>query len=219
MPTLYGVYRSRMTRNAWLMLELGQELEIVPVIQAYRLPDPKAPDAPMNTLTPEFLALAPQGAIPVLSDGDLVLSESLAINLYLAKLHGGPLAPATLAEDALMTQWALYGMTAIEPAALKLFYARTNGLDKTEAGRAEIAGYVAGLQRPLAAVETHLAAHGQMVGDRFTVADVNMAECIRYATAEPGLLDPFPAIAGWLAACHARPAFQEMWARRAAEPA
>jgi glutathione S-transferase len=41
--------------------------------------------------------------IPSIEDDGLVLHESLAINLYMAKKHGGPLAPANLAEDALMT--------------------------------------------------------------------------------------------------------------------
>jgi glutathione S-transferase len=58
-----------------------------------------------------------------------------------------------------------------------------------------------------------------MVGGRFTVADINMAEILRYAQGEPGLVEGYPAIAGWLAACHARPAFKAMWERRLAEPA
>jgi glutathione S-transferase len=36
---------------------------------------------------------------------------------------------------------------------------------------------------------------------------------------EPGLLAGYPALDAWLKACQARPAFQDMWAKRAAEPA
>jgi glutathione S-transferase len=85
MITIHGVYRSRGSRNIWLLEEIGRPWRLEPVIQAYRLADPAAPGAPRNTRSPDFLALNPQGAVPVMQDGDLVLSESLAINLYLAR--------------------------------------------------------------------------------------------------------------------------------------
>jgi glutathione S-transferase len=220
LPKLYGCYRSRATRNFWLAGETGMDLTLVPVVQAYRLKDPDAPDAPRHTRSPDFLAISPAGAIPVLQDGDLVLSESLAINLYLAKKHGGPLAPADAAEDALMVQWALYGMTAIEPHTLPIMYAYAEGRAGTDAGKAEIATHAAALERPLKALDTHLAGHGgQMVGGRFTVADINMAEVLRYAQPHPTLIAGYPAVQRWLAACQARAAFKEMMARREAEPA
>jgi glutathione S-transferase len=58
-----------------------------------------------------------------------------------------------------------------------------------------------------------------MVGGRFTVADINTAECLRYAQGHPTLLAEFPAVKAWLERCQARPAFQTMWAARMAEPA
>ncbi len=214
MSTLYGVFRSRATRNLWLADELGISLDHVPVIQAYRV-KPGQTDVPMTTQDPAFLAISPAGAIPVLVDGDLVLSESLAINLYLARKHGGPLAPADLAEDAQMQQWAMYGLTAIEPHALGILYAVTEG----RADSAEVTEAAAALQRPLAVLAAHLAGRSQMVGGRFTVADINMAEILRYAQAHPTLVGGFPALDEWLKACQARPFFQTMMDRRAAEPA
>ena len=219
MATLYGVARSRASRTIWLAGELGITLEQVAVIQAYRLTDPDAPDAPLNTRSPEFLALSPAGAIPVLKDGDLVLSESLAINHYLARKHGGPLAPRDAAETALMEQWAFYGVTAIEPHALAILYAYAQGRAETEEGRAEVAQAADALRRPLAVLDGHLAKAGHVVGGRFTVADINLAEIVRYAQPHPTLLPGFPAVAAWLEACQQRPAFQAMWAQRAAEPA
>ena len=85
MLTVYGVYRSRASRILWLLEELGLAFEHVPVIQAYRLADPAADDAPFNTLSPGFLSISPAGAVPVLRDGDFVLSESLAMTLYVAR--------------------------------------------------------------------------------------------------------------------------------------
>lgn len=219
MLTIYGVYRSRASRNFWLLEELDLAFDHVPVIQGYRLPDPEADDAPFNTLSPGFVAISPAGAVPVLKDGDFVLSESLAMNLYIARKAGGPLAPANEQENALMEQWALYGMTAIETHALAIMYAHAEGRAKTPEGESEIAMETARLRRPLKVLNAHLREHGHMVGGRFTVADINMAEIVRYAQAEPGLVDQFPAIAGWLSDCHARPGFKAMWTKRLAEPA
>jgi len=77
----------------------------------------------------------------------------------------------------------------------------------------------AALARPLARIEAHLANHDWLVGGRFTVADICLAEVLRYAQGHPPALAPFPAVRAWLARCQARPAFSEMMARRASEPA
>ena len=91
MLTIYGVYRSRATRPLWLLHELGLAFTHVPVIQAYRLQDPAAADAPFNTTSPEFLKINPFAQIPVMVEDDLVLTESLAIALHIARRHGGAL--------------------------------------------------------------------------------------------------------------------------------
>ena len=78
---------------------------------------------------------------------------------------------------------------------------------------------IATRSRPLGVVNSHLREHGHMVGGRFTVADINMAEILRYAQAEPGLIAGYPEIDAWLSGCQARPAFKAMWDKRLAEPA
>ena len=219
MPTLYGVYRSRALRNLWLARELGIELEHVPVMQAYRLADPHGAEALLNTASPAFLAISPAGAIPVLVDDKLVLSESLATNLSLARKQGGPLAPADASENALMEQWALYGATSIEPSALAILYTYAEGRSTSDDGIAEIVSHVEKLKRPLAVLESRLQKASYIVGSRFTVADINMAEIVRYGQGHAPLIAAFPAVGAWLKSCQARPAFQAMWARRNAEPA
>ncbi|MBL9046894.1 MAG: glutathione S-transferase family protein [Tabrizicola sp.] len=219
MITLYGVHRSRASRPIWLMHEIGAPFTHVPVIQAYRLADAKVKDAPLNTASPEFLAITPMGQIPAMRDGDLILTESFAITLHLARTLGGALGPKSHAETALMEQWALFGASAIEVPALEITYAVGDGGLKTPEGQAIIALAAEKLRRPFARVEAHLATHSHMVGDRFTVADINLAECIRYAQSHPSLLDEFPAVKRWLETCQSRPAFQRMWQARLAEPA
>ena len=219
MITLYGVYRSRASRPLWLLAETGTPFTHVPVIQVYRLADPAAPDAPPHTATAAFLAINPQAQIPAYEEDGLILTESLAITLHIARRHGGSLGPADDAEAALMEQWALFAATAVEGPALEILYTLTAGGDKTAEGQAAIAVNAEKLRRPLARLQGHLAAHDWMVGDRFTVADINTAECLRYAQGHPSLLAEFPAVKSWLERCQARPAFQAMWAARMAEPA
>jgi glutathione S-transferase len=122
MLTIYGVYRSRASRNIWLAHELGIPFKHVPVMQTYRLADPNAPDAPLQTRSPEFLKVNPNGHVPTIDDDGLILHESLAINLYLAKKHGGPLAPANMAEDGEMSMWTLWAATEVEPHSINVIY-------------------------------------------------------------------------------------------------
>jgi glutathione S-transferase len=219
MITLYGVYRSRASRPLWLLGEIGATYTHVPVIQAYRLPDATAPDAALNTASPAFLSVNPMGQIPAMTDGDLVLTESMAITLHIARTIGGTLGPRDAAETALMEQWSLFAASNVEVQALEITMTHNNGTAGTAEGKAILAIAAEKLRRPLRRLEALLQATGQIVGNRFTVADINVAECVRYAQPHPTLLDEFPALHAWLKACHARPAFQAMWQGRLAEPA
>ena len=213
MLVIHGVTRSRASRIIWLCHELGLPFRQVPVIQAYRTADPAA----LSTRSPEFLALSPAGAIPVIEDDGLVLSESMAANLHLARRHGAPVGPADAAEDALMMQWSFYAATAIEDDALTI--QMLSRPEATEDDREMIDEAIARLERPLRVLEDHLAAHGHLVGGRFTVADLNMAEVVRYGWNDERLRRAWPAVSDWLDRCHARPAFLRMWEARLAEPA
>jgi len=217
--TIYGVLRSRATRTIWTARELGLAFTHVPVIQSYRLADPSAPDAPFNTASPAFLAINPAGQIPCIDDDGFRLAESFATTLYLAKTHGGTLAPATLQEDAQMTAWTLWAATSVEPHSIAILYNRV-GKPEAERDPAAADAAVIALARPFATFEAALAAgNGHPVGGRFTVADINLAEVFRYAQAAPQLFQNHPRITAWLAACQARPHFVQMMAERNAESA
>ena len=197
MLTIYGVCRLRASRTFWLVGELGLAFRHVPVVQAYRLADPNAGGAPFNTRSPEFLRLNPNGHIPSIDDDGFVLNESLAINLYLAKKHGGALAPANVAEDGAMMMWALWAATEVEPHALNVLYHRLSYAEaKRDANIAAAA--VAALKAPFAVFDRALATTGFAVGSRFTVADINLAEVFRYAMPAPELFQPPLGSAAWL---------------------
>lgn len=218
MITIYGVLRSRASRNLWLAYEAGLEFTHVPVIQVYRLADPKAPDAPMHTASEEFLKVNPNAQVPCMVDGELVLTESLAINLYLARAYGGALGPADVAEDGQMGMWSLWAATGVEPHSISILYNRV-GKPPAERDAAAADAAEAALVAPFAVLDAALASTGFLVGGRFTVADINVAEIIRYAMPAPALFEAAPRVKAWLAACQARPAFKRMWAERDAEPA
>jgi len=217
MLTIYGVYRSRASRAIWLANELGIAFKHVPVMQLYRL-SPEAAKTTLHTKSPEFLKVNPNGHISAVDDDGLVLSESQAINLYLAKKHGGPLAPANATEDAQMTMWALWAAIEVEPHAIQILYHRVGNKPEDRDPKIAAASSEA-LRAPFAVLDKQLAASGYIVGGRFTVADINTAEIVRYASPAPELFEAAPRVKAWLAACQARPAFKTMWATREKEPA
>lgn len=218
MLKIYGVYRSRATRNIWLANELGIPFEHIPVIQANRVGKPDASDAPFHTRTAAFLKINPNGHIPTIDDDGFVLGESLAINLYLAKKHGGPLAPRDVREDGLMSMWSLWAATNVETPALNVMY--NLAAKPPEQRDAKLAAdSIEALKAPFAVLEKALASTDYIVGNRFTVADINLAEVFRYAMPAKALFEANPRIAAWLQRCQARPHFKAMMAKREQEPA
>src|SRR5690606_25234494 len=84
--------------------ELDAQFEFVPVNLA----------AGENRIT-DFLRLNPAGRLPVLVDGDLVLTESAAIVMYLAEKYAAKgLMPADLKQRALAYRWSMFAMTELE---------------------------------------------------------------------------------------------------------
>ncbi|RFB97364.1 glutathione S-transferase [Rhizobium leguminosarum bv. trifolii] len=218
MLTIYGVYRSRASRVYWMAEELGLEFQSVPVLQARRLAEPLSGSAPLNTQSPDFTAVNPMAQIPSIRDGELVMHESLAINLYLARKHGGPVAGQTVEEDGLLTMWTVWAASQVEPHSVRIVLTYDNGLENCEEGKQTIAAACQALRRPLAALESQLAGRQWIVGDRFTVADLNIAEVLRYAQSEDALFDAHPNVKAWIERCQSRAAYKRMQETRGREP-
>ena len=117
-----------------------------------------------------------------------------------------------------MGMWALWAATGVEPHSLQILYNRA-GKPPTERDEALAVSSVAALRAPFAVLNDALAATGFLVGGRFTVADLNTAEIIRYALPAPELFEAAPHVRAWITACHARPAFKAMMTARDQEPA
>ena len=194
MLTLYGSMSSRAHRAVWLLKELDLPFEHVPT---HFLDG--------STRKPEFLAVNPNGRVPAIDDDGFRLCESMAINLYLAKKHGGPLAPADLREDALATQWSFWVVTEVEKP---LLFASANRKLFAEGSRDDEQAQMAitKLDRPFKVLNAHLAQRRWLLGDRFTVADLNVATVMDLAPQCGISLEAWPCVDEWHRRCLARPA-------------
>src|SRR5580700_8085643 len=124
---IYGIPRSRAFRTLWMARELGLDYENIPI---------GTNDG--SSRTPEFLKINPNGHIPAIDDDGVVLWESMAINLYLAKKYGaGSLYPARLEDEARTWQWSFWGMTEVERPVLTAMFHRApaRGQARPGAGR------------------------------------------------------------------------------------
>lgn len=190
---IYGVPRSRTFRTLWMAEELGLAYELVPIHQG-----DAAGDAALRRVNPN-------GRIPAIEDGDVNLWESMAINLYLARRHGGPLAALDLAEEGQILQWSFWAVTECEAPAFRVLL---HGFLLPEAERRPEEG-AAGLRqlaRPLGVLQGELGGRDHLVGGRFTVADLNVAAVLGWLNAARADLGAWPAVQAWLGRCLGRPA-------------
>ena len=154
----------------------------------------------------EYLAINPNGRIPALVDGNLILFESMAINLYLAKTYAKALYPVDPTAEALAIQWSVWGISEIEDLqiriALQKFFTPEDERDPAVIAEAE-----AGLARPFKVLDQHLDGRDWLVGDAFSIADLNLAGVMSLLQLVEVDLSGYPNIQRWANACLARPAY------------
>ena len=190
---IYGVARTRAFRALWVAEELGLSYRHLPI---------EIGDA--GARTPEFLALNPNGRLPVIVDDGFVLFESLAITLYLAKKHSaGKLYPATLEAEARAWQWSFWAIAEVDRGVniWSLHAVRLPPEERDAALRDEALKVVAG---PFKVLDAALAQQPYLLGDDFTVADLNVAAVISRAIDMD--LAAVPRLKAWLERCLDRPA-------------
>jgi len=190
---LYGFAGTRTMRALWALRELDLDFEYVEVdltAGAHRRPD--------------FLALNPAGKVPVLVDGDLVLTESVAIVLYLAeKRPETGLLPVDPRARAEVHRWLLFTATELEQPLWRM--ARHKTLYPAER---RIAAEIPVARRDFLdmapVMDTHLQGRSFLVGDRATVADIVAAYTLDWAD-EAHLLDELPGLHAYMKRMYARP--------------
>lgn len=203
MLKIYGPVRSRSSRALWMAQECGVPYEHDD-LSSYATRDEKS--AAMRKINPI-------GKIPVLADGEFILAESMAINLYLAKKHGRHLWPTGEQEQAKVLQWSFMAVTELDPPLAQLMVERTfrKEADRNAENEKKNADLV---MRPLGALEAHLADHDWLVGSNFSVADLNVASVLMLAPGAKLDFADYPRLKSWLDRCHDRPAYRKVTAGR-----
>jgi len=187
--TIYGTPRSRTMRVLWTAAELGLAYEHVPL----------AVDDPWLK-SPEFLAINPAGAIPAIVDGGFALAESMAINLYLARRYApGLLYPDSLEGEADAWRWSLWAQGQLEPWVMQ----DARLADLRAAATAAMSQEV---ERALRLLDATLAGRSFLLGDAFSVADLNVAGVLSPSRASKLDLRPRAHVRAWLERCYGRPA-------------
>jgi len=194
--TLYHHPYSRAANVIWMLEELGIDygLRFVDTMKGAQ----KAP---------EILALNPMGKLPILTDGEVVVTESAAIGLYLADRYSlGKLAPAP--DDPARgpyLRWSFFAPSVIEPGML----AKSSGWEfkPSQAGWGTY-------ESMIEAMQSAIADRSYVLGDRFSMADVIFGGTIRYMLRFK-LLETTPSFAAYAERLAARPAAQRADARNA----
>ena len=188
---LYEFAFTRSIRARWTLQELGVDFEPISV-------NLFAGEA----LRPEFLKLNPAAKLPVLVDGDFVLTESAAIVLYLAEKYGEFL-PTVARGRAEVNKWLLFTVTELEQPLWRI--AKNEFLYPEEqrlAADIPLAGEDFGRMADVA--EKHMQGRTFAVGDSVTVADFVLAYTLDWAT-EVQLLDRYPHLTAYMERMYARP--------------
>lgn len=199
MLELYGFGRvnavahgnTRDLRVLWALEELGLPYRIVGL------------DHPNHDLdTAAYRALNPFGQIPVIDDDGVVVSESGAILLYLAR-KSGQLMPRDLAGEAQVLRWSFTALNSVELPLLSMWFVNISGGQGSKPSEA-LKGWA---ELRLKQLDGWLADREFVATEAFTVADILMTHVLDAGT-EPELLARFPHLVAYRARCTGRPAWK-----------
>jgi glutathione S-transferase len=194
---LYHHPFSRAAGTVWMLEEANvpYELKFVDILGGGH----KAPDV---------VALNPMGKLPILKDGDTVVTENAAIGLYLADRYApGKLAPAL--DDpkrGTYLRWSLFAPSVIEPGSLAKMQNWT-----FKEGQAGWGNY----NSMIAAMESALKNGDYILGDSFSMADCIFGGTLRYMMTFK-MIEPTPVFTAYAERLGARPALKKAEAKNAA---
>ena len=198
MIKIYGIKLGSAFRCHVLMLEMGIEYEEVMVDLSRG-----------DQFKPEFLKLNPNGKIPCIVDGDFVLWESMAINNYLATKYKTDLLGDSPEEKALVDQWSYWSILEIQhhlyTIAFQKFRATEDQKDEKALDKA-----MEELPKTLKILDDQLEGKEYILGDRFTLADINVASCVLAANFAQYDYSPFKNVTRWINKLNDRPSFEQI---------
>ena len=167
---LYGSKNSRSLRCTWALEEVAASYDYQHVWLMKG-----------EGQSPAFKAINPAGKIPVLSDGDMTLTESVAIVMYVAeKIPDAALMPTNTEQRAEAFRWIFFIVTEVEPHLWAIAQHRF-ALPEDKRVPAVEATCVWQLQRELRVLEKFLNTRPFISGDTFTAADILVTHCLTWA--------------------------------------
>jgi glutathione S-transferase len=197
---VFGYARSRTLRTLWMLEELGLPYDHVDLSSQAG-----------GTRTPDFLKINPAGHIPAIDDDGFRLSESMAINLYLAKKHA-KLHPATPQGEAKALQWSFWAAHEVDRQVVQWVINTTSLPIEQRSAKAALAAREE-LEWPLQVLNGELGKQQYLAdADTFTVADLNVA-AVLYRLLFVDMADK-PHLDQWLKRCWDRPAAKRARAMR-----
>jgi glutathione S-transferase len=204
--TVYGsVKASRTWWVGWMCAELGLEFD-----------NESLEFLGDEIRSADYQSVNPNALIPSIRDGDFVLWESMAINLYLAKRYNGGLYPEGIQGEAKAWQWSFWAVTRVEIPLLTLRIGGQGADPNSELGQyylkhipfwseEELARCRSVLEKPFDVLDDAVSSQPYLMGDSFTVADLNVA-CILSRLQGAGVdLNAVPQLREWLRRCWSRP--------------
>jgi len=197
MIKLYGSAQSRAARCLWALEEAGMKYEQVPVAFG------------SETRAPAYLKINPNGHVPALDDNGTIIWESMAINLYVAEKYAKALWPSTVESHAACYQWSLWAMTEVETPLINILMHRIVMPPEQRDEKVAQAG-VEALKAPCKVLDDHLRKSAYLLGEEFTIADLNVASVIGLAQLIQLDLSAAPKAVEWLNKCLGRPANQRV---------
>ena len=200
MLRVYGAAKSRALRTLWMVGELG-----IPYEQKDYLP--RSPE----TKTPEYRALNANGRVPTIDDDGFILSESMAINFYLAKKHGSPLLPKDPKDEARAMQWSLWETDRLDRQLVD-YVRHSKELPEAERKADVAAAMWQQCTESFDVLEKALAKSEWLAGPQFSVGDLNVAGALYRGLFVD--LSKWPKTQAWLKKCWDRPAAKKARAMR-----
>jgi glutathione S-transferase len=195
--TLWGrASSSNVQKVIWALAEMGLPYARIPAGLGFGV-----------VKTPEYRAMNPNGVVPTLRDGELILWESNAILRHLARRYGaGTLWPDDPAQIALADQWATWTLSTLNPRVHRIFHAtaRTPKAAQNFDGLDAVADELAAI---IAILDDWLAARPFVAGESFSFGDIPAAIVARRALTLPFGAPDAPHVAGWIDRLRPRPGF------------
>lgn len=197
MINIYGSPRSSSGRCFWCLEEIGKTYNSTPL--NFKEKEHKSP---------AYLKINPNGKVPTLTDGDFVIWESIAINFYLAETYKPELLGLDNKQHGLVQQWSLWSIAELQPpiidAFIQLIFVPEERRDSKsiEKAMAKIPGL-------LKVLNDALKDQQYLVGDDFTLADLNVASIVFLCSEIKFDLTAYKNIQTWLTQISERPAFKK----------